>query len=662
MFTLNHQYKNKVELIKWLEENNFASEDECLVQFFCGIPTKEMMQTVSSTLHRHLPKAHILGSTTDGEILSDDILYESIIVSVSVFKKTKIYSTFTTYSTNSYDMGCKIATKLNQNDAKVMILFTTGLAINGEHFLDGVRNTSDDECIISGGLAGDNGNFKQTFISYQDKVIQKGAVGVILCSTELTVKNNYEFGWEPVGLPMVVTKSKDNIIYELNNLPIIDVYTKYFGEEISNMLPKIGVEIPLIVNRNGQNIARATLNRYEDGSLLFAGNILEGEKVRFGLGSVEKILKNSDNICRDFYDGYIPESVFVYSCMARRRLLNTQANIELKMLSSYANISGFFTYGEFFSNKQNSYLFNETMTIIALSENNIKAEPKKIVKSNITKHLDKNILMYAVTHMTNVIAKEWQEKVDVEVAKNKMQEEQNFQQAKQAQMGEMIGMIAHQWRQPLNAISATAINVSLLSSMGMLKDDKVQKDSFFIQEQCQKMSETIDTFMNFVKPGKESRKFKISDTLNSIIYIMGAQLANHNIIVSIIETDEDSSIVGHEDLLEQVIINILANARDAFNNIGSVGSNQNEKFIKIGIEKQDNVPLVIIEDNAGGIPDDIQKKIFNPYFTTKEQGKGTGIGLYMSSNIMKKAFSGDLKYERTENGSKFILVCGELDS
>jgi len=226
-----------------------------------------------------------------------------------------------------------------------------------------------------------------------------------------------------------------------------------------------------------------------------------------------------------------------------------------------------------------------------------------------------------------------------------------LQQSKQAQMGEMIGMIAHQWRQPLNAISATSINLSLLAGMGMLEDEKLQEDSGFIQDQCQKMSETIDTFMNFVKPTRESQKFKLSHSVDAIKQIIGTQLRNHNIEINTV-VSEDIEVEGHEDLLEQVIINILSNARDAF----LEQEDNNNKFINIEIYREENIPIIAIEDNAGGIPEEIQNKIFNPYFTTKEQGKGTGIGLYMSLDIMKKSFSGDLKYSLTKNGSKFKII------
>jgi len=656
MYTLNHKYKDEESLVKWLEDEDFSSKKECLVQFFCGVPTLEMMQKITTLLTANLPLAHIVGTTTDGEILGDEVSSNEVIISVSVFEKSMICSTFALLEDDSYHMGKQIVSKVHCDEVKAMIFFTAGLNINGEEFLSGVGEISKGKYTISGGIAGDNGMFKQTFISHNGKIIDNGAVVIVLKGEELIVKNSYQFGWEAVGLPMKITKSIGNRVYELDGKPIIDVYEKYFGVGISSLLPKIGVEIPLILNRNGNKIARACINKFDDDSLLFAGNIATGEEVRFGIGSVDKILKDSRDMYAEFYETCNPQSIFIYSCMARRRLLKAQTSTELHYISSFCNVSGFFTYGEFYSDDTQNYLFNETMTILALSEekNKIKPEPKL---SNIDEVVDENNnkMMYAVTHMTNVIAREWQERLNVEIAKNEAQERQNFQKNKLAQMGEMISMIAHQWRQPLNAISATGINLSLLSSMEILDDAKVQEGSEFIQDQCQKMSTTIDTFMNFVKPSKESKSFKLVDTLDSIIHIMGTQLINHNIKVDINVTDKDISMVGYEDLLEQVIINILSNARDAFDELKI-----DNKFIDIEIYETDNISMIRIKDNAGGIPKDIADKIFNPYFTTKEQGKGTGIGLYMSLDIMRKSFNGDLIYSATDNGSCFKIICGAI--
>jgi signal transduction histidine kinase len=256
--------------------------------------------------------------------------------------------------------------------------------------------------------------------------------------------------------------------------------------------------------------------------------------------------------------------------------------------------------------------------------------------------------------MGNVVAEEWEARLNQEIEKNREAEMISFQNAKLIQMGELVSMIAHQWRQPLNALSATAINMSLLSSMGKLEPAYVQESSRFIQDQCQKMSHTIDTFINFVKPAKESQIFRLNHTIEALMHIIGSQLSNHNIEIILHQLDDTVWAEGYEDLLEQVLLNLLSNAKDAFD-----GKEIKEKQIQITVYAKEGVSRIIVEDNAGGIPSEAQEKIFNPYFTTKEQGKGTGIGLYMSLNIMRKSFNGDLIYHPTSQGSRFEIIFEE---
>jgi len=135
------------------------------------------------------------------------------------------------------------------------------------------------------------------------------------------------------------------------------------------MLPAIGIEFPLIIQRNGIVVARASVGLNDDGSLIFAGNLHEGDVVQFGSGNSEQILNNSNKKAMALNDVPI-ESIFIYSCMARRRFLGESINSEISATASIASSSGFFTYGEYFTDYNNCELMNETMTMLALSENN----------------------------------------------------------------------------------------------------------------------------------------------------------------------------------------------------------------------------------------------------------------------------------------------------
>jgi C4-dicarboxylate-specific signal transduction histidine kinase len=226
------------------------------------------------------------------------------------------------------------------------------------------------------------------------------------------------------------------------------------------------------------------------------------------------------------------------------------------------------------------------------------------------------------------------------------------QQKKLAQLGEMVAMIAHQWRQPLNAISATAINLSLKVQMEEFYPEEIEKGAFFIQNQCQKMSQTIETFMEFVKPSKEASYFFLRHSIDEALKLIDRQLYTHNISIKIIEEQEGIKIFGYEDQFEQVLLNLLSNARDAFDEV-----DHDEKNLILSISLGDEGECVLsIEDNGGGVPEAVRDKIFNPFFTNKEDGKGTGLGLYMSMEIIKKSFDSTLRHTPIKGGSRFEIV------
>ncbi len=233
----------------------------------------------------------------------------------------------------------------------------------------------------------------------------------------------------------------------------------------------------------------------------------------------------------------------------------------------------------------------------------------------------------------------------------KRQEELLIQQSKLAQMGEMIGNIAHQWRQPLTAISSASTDLKIKKELEILSDEILISNLDSIIERTQKMSETINDFMNFFKPTKESIKFNLSELIKKSYSMIESQLINKDI--KVIFELEEIEMTGYKNELEQVVINILSNAKDAFEDLKF--SKQRQKEIKIQTKDKKHKIKIIIEDNAGGVPEKIRDKIFNSYFSTKEEGKGTGIGLYMCKNIIEKSFDGKIELDVIDNKSIFTI-------
>jgi signal transduction histidine kinase len=223
-------------------------------------------------------------------------------------------------------------------------------------------------------------------------------------------------------------------------------------------------------------------------------------------------------------------------------------------------------------------------------------------------------------------------------------------QSRFASMGEMIGNIAHQWRQPLNALSITIQKMQRYYEMGKLDEETLNKSVDKSMNLIQKMSSTVDDFMGFFREDKIKISFDVSMAIDETISLLEASIKNNFINLDFKKPSKEITILGYKGEFTQVILNIISNAKDAIKE-----KNIQNPQIDITLQDQDGFVYVQICDNAGGIPNEIIDKIFDPYFTTKEEGKGTGIGLYMSKVIIEKNMEGNLSIYNTDQGACFVI-------
>ncbi len=222
-------------------------------------------------------------------------------------------------------------------------------------------------------------------------------------------------------------------------------------------------------------------------------------------------------------------------------------------------------------------------------------------------------------------------------------------------MGEMMSNIAHQWRQPISAINNALTSLELEIELNELK--QIESETFLdtssrIKKYITYLNNTIDDFRKLTSNEKEKTKFNLKNTLNEAFKIAESEYKRHHINFSInSDTDENIEIRGYERELKQVLINILNNAKDV-----CVERKIKNPSINTSIIDSINSVTIVIQDNAGGISEDIISKIFDPYFTTKHQSMGTGLGLNMSKKIIVEYFRGTLEVENKNNGAQFTIV------
>ena len=241
--------------------------------------------------------------------------------------------------------------------------------------------------------------------------------------------------------------------------------------------------------------------------------------------------------------------------------------------------------------------------------------------------------------------------IDMSEIKNK--ENLLIQQSKMASMGEMIGNIAHQWRQPLSLISTAASGMKIQKEFNQL-DDKTFDDTLdSITNTTMVLSQTIDDFQNYLRDDKEKKQFDVNTSINKILNIIKGSFINHSINV-ILDLQKDLLINSYENELNQALLNILNNAKDALKEI-----NKENRYIHIKSYKNKSEIIIEITDNAGGIKEEIINKIFEPYFTTKHKSQGTGLGLYMTHKIITSSMNGDIKITNVKHtfNDKYFDKC-----
>ena len=237
------------------------------------------------------------------------------------------------------------------------------------------------------------------------------------------------------------------------------------------------------------------------------------------------------------------------------------------------------------------------------------------------------------------------ERVEAEVEKNKQKEQLIYQQSKQAAMGQMLNNIAHQWRQPLNAVSITVGKLEYASKKDILQKEDLDSSLQSIKSLVKQMSDTIDDFRNFFKPDKAKGYFGLLQCLKNSTSVVSEAYESQNIKISII-CDPQIECFGYERELMQVLLVCFGNSKDAIEENGV----KEGKITVVGKQTPHGDVSITITDNGGGVKNEIIHDIFNPFFTTKEEGKGSGIGLYMSKQIIEQGMQGSISAVNSTDG------------
>jgi signal transduction histidine kinase len=694
MRSYNCEYQNEIQFFDYLKKTAINPDSRnILVQVFTSIANRQEITMVCEQIKKYLPWAQIIGTTTSGEILEHNLTENTTILSISVFDETTIKTVIVKCPANNgdeYQTGVEAANQLNLKNAKVIIMFSDGIHTNSDEILKGIESINN-QILVAGGRAADNGNMKETLIFNDREIINCGVVGAVLVNPELYVYNFYSLCWSPIGKQMTVSKAKGDVIYEIDNTMVRDVYEKYLGDEIANNLPKGATEFALLTKRNNMEIARVAFGENVDEGVKFIGNVYQDEKVFFSHGNYEKLIKRSQEIIGEILKNPV-ESMFIYSCAAKKVFFQEKICEELAPFSQIANCVGFFTYGEFFHSGKKNVTLNLTTTILVLAEYKThkqlkmpKKERRKIDNFIANKQ---NIIVNALTHLANKVTQELndmnkdlicknddykkllkeynRQNVELVNSNKKLREQQNsfIRMEKFLSLGQFMGGIAHNLQTPLMSSSGGVLKLQqdcqrLQAFLEEIASDK--KETFQpilndmikwqsnIKNYLLYMSEVIRTVKEQVQNNKEEYFFTVVELMDKIKLLLEPEIVRRNSSLWIsVDVVKELHLKGDINNLIQVFSNVIINAVESYDGKGGE--------VRVTAKIQGKNLEFYVEDQGKGISPKISRKVFTEMITTKGKN-GTGLGLYISYLIIKTHFYGDIYFQNNTNrGTIFIIL------
>lgn len=343
---------------------------------------KELLQKedIYSQVSGKFPHAAVVICSTAGEIYLDKVDDHSLVVAALQFDKTDIQTATVNIKdfANSYDAAAELAGKLQKEKLVHVLVFSDGNLVNGSELVKGLVTWTGENVMVTGGLAGDGANFNSTLVGLNRNAVEGQIVAIGFYGENISIAHGSQGGWDVFGLEKRITKSKSNVLFEIENQNALELYKKYLGEEASN-LPGSALLFPLSVVIPGTKkpVVRTILSINEnEKSMTFAGDVPEGSKVRFMKANFDRLTEAASGAAENTLANHTFKPVFslLISCVGRKLILGERTVEEVKAVNkTYDNktaIAGFYSYGEIspFNEGNDCQLHNQTMTITSFYE------------------------------------------------------------------------------------------------------------------------------------------------------------------------------------------------------------------------------------------------------------------------------------------------------
>ncbi|HHS93478.1 MAG TPA: GHKL domain-containing protein, partial [Campylobacterales bacterium] len=633
------------------------SSNKLLVEINFPDSDQEKLKKLLTLLSHLLPSATIVGMQSFTSFVNHKVtdINPQPVISVMEFENSRISVEILDLNQSKNfqsPIDLSKATSHIEPDTKAVEILSSYNATETANLINEIGQKFNHLKVFGGGATPKNVMDFNTFVFHNTTIYSKALILIFMHGESLNVELFQAFDWKPISKKKTVTKIEGNCILNLDNRSALDIYKKYFPnieEDVS-----ISLQVPLFITKNNISSTAHILNiNFENQSLEMAQALEEGDIVQLSIGNYNAMMNRLQEI-DDFLKKTPAQALWIGACFAYEYGFRIPVIHYISKIKKTDQIFGYSTSQEYFNTENQPNTFhNHTLVMATITESNSEfiqlAEststnigPFELANKNLYSIMHKtaselNLLTENLENMVNqrtqqleTLNQELQVKIKNAVRKEKRQNAIMNQQSRLASMGEILENIAHQWRQPLNTVSWVMNDVLIKAQMGRSDEVNLEQLAKKVNTSIQFLSETVEDFRRFVDHSDMAQTFNVRKAIEATIMLIKETLIKSEITIEY-HCPNDVKYKGYENDLKHVVMNLINNARDAME------ERKIEKgHISIRVYHKKDELIIAVQDNAGGIPKKIVKNIFEPYFTTKHKSKGTGLGLYMSKNMIEK--------------------------
>jgi signal transduction histidine kinase len=657
MRQLVHYYYHQERLVTWIKENNIISNNKILVEINFPDSNQQKLKRLLTLVSKLLPNATIVGMQSFTSFVNHKVtdINPQPVISVMEFESSRISSEVIDLNhANNLQTPIDLskAVKHLEADTKALQILSSYYECETSSLINEIGQTFNHLKVFGGGATPKDPTKSETFVFHNSTIYKKALILIFLHGEALNVELYQAFDWKPISKKKTVTKIDRNRILTLDNSLALDIYKKYFPNIQDDT--SVSLQVPLFITKNNISSTAHILEiDFSNQSLIMAQALEEGDIVQLSIGNYNAMMNRLQEI-EDFLQNTPAQALWIGACLAYEYGFRIPVIHYISKIKKTDHIFGYSTAQEYYNTENQPHTFhNHTLVMAAITESNSDfialseststiIGPFELANKNLYSIMHKtaselNLLTENLENMVNqrtkqleTLNQELQVKIKNAVRKEKRQNAIMNQQSRLASMGEILENIAHQWRQPLNTVSWVMNDVLIKAQMGRSDEVDLEALARKVNNSIQFLSETVEDFRRFVDHSDMAQTFNVKKAIEATIMLIKETLIKSEITIEYHCTD-DIKYKGFENDLKHVIMNLINNARDAMEE-----RQIQNGHISIRVYHEKDELIIAVQDNAGGIPKKILKNIFEPYFTTKHKSKGTGLGLYMSKNMIEK--------------------------